>query len=585
MFNDNDSAAHIFSGFTGTAPLGVEVRLYAYLNNDATQFLDTTFSQIVFFDYEVFNASPDTIDSCIVTVYSDPDIGFPADDRIGSNSALQTIYCYNETTSDPFYGEMTPVVGFTFLEPAAVSANFYYPCRATFPECVRIDTLPKVVNLLKGLRPNGLPYFDPETSLITTFPYGGNPADSSGWINELSRDYRMLLNTRAVALPPGEAIRLRAALIVAQGRTLAEGLERYFAVTGQLRGIYAADTTHPQIRTAGGEAVTIKGRVPQGNDWGGRFLGGALDLASHYFHRSTTPQSSPNVSVQVMRRPESSALIFVPTGDGDYRLKSVTKAPVRVIREDGVLLKCAFLDNTGDGTPVTPEGLLDPILVLSVPEDEATIPQGALLSRYEAEQLYLLDLADTPQRLRGTTFEIDGAVMTTPFVELSSELSVIEAPADAYREVTLEFTNRSLFLQEAAITSDIPQGVVVSPSSFTLGPGGTRRAFLRVYGLLRAREESALKFESYSLRDSQYSVAVTVLPESQAVLGDATDDGLLGFGDLLLMVDALYRNAPLYVPLRRLDANCDGKFNLVDLMEFINLLYLSAPITCGSDLP
>ena len=194
LFNDTDTAAHGFD-IAGTLPLGVEVKLYAYTYDNTYQTYDTMMTQVVFLEYTVTNRSSEMIDSCIVTIYGDPDIGYSGDDHVGSDVETGMAYCYSEGSHDQYYGGKTPAVGICLLNDRASSTNFYYFFRRSDPPSARLDSLYKTINLVKGLQLMGEPYIDSSTMLPTKFPFSGNPIDSTGWINTQSKDYRFVINT------------------------------------------------------------------------------------------------------------------------------------------------------------------------------------------------------------------------------------------------------------------------------------------------------------------------------------------------------------------------------------------------------
>lgn len=251
IFNDADTAAHVFEGFSSGIPLRVEVKLYAHTWDNDYQFVDTMYTQIIELDYTITNRSGTEIESCIVSIFADPDIGFGRTDRIGTNAATSSAYVYDEANFDSDFGQLPPVVGIALLGTEAASANYYYPCASVFPECYNVNEFWEALSLVKGNRPNGEPYIDASTRRPTKFPYDGNPLDSSGWVSTLSRDYRFLLNTAPVDLAAGDSIKLRAALIVAKGSSSREGTQRFLQTAAMLRQLHQSDTTAPVITVDG----------------------------------------------------------------------------------------------------------------------------------------------------------------------------------------------------------------------------------------------------------------------------------------------------------------------------------------------
>lgn len=61
------------------------------------------------------------------------------------------------------------------------------------------------------------------------------------------------------------------------------------------------------------------------------------------------------------------------------------------------------------------------------------------------------------------------------------------------------------------------------------------------------------------------------------IRGDANADGKVELGDLVYLINYLYKNGPAPVPLLRGDATCDGIVNLGDVVFLINYLFKSGP--------
>ncbi len=59
--------------------------------------------------------------------------------------------------------------------------------------------------------------------------------------------------------------------------------------------------------------------------------------------------------------------------------------------------------------------------------------------------------------------------------------------------------------------------------------------------------------------------------------GDVNADGVIDLGDVLYLINYLYKNGPAPDPLETGDANCDGVIDLGDLLYLINYLYKGGP--------
>ncbi|MFH1335807.1 MAG: C25 family cysteine peptidase [Candidatus Zixiibacteriota bacterium] len=62
--------------------------------------------------------------------------------------------------------------------------------------------------------------------------------------------------------------------------------------------------------------------------------------------------------------------------------------------------------------------------------------------------------------------------------------------------------------------------------------------------------------------------------------GDVTGDGEINLGDLVFIINYLYKNGLPPDPLARGDVNCDDKIDLGDLVYLINYLYKGGPFPC-----
>jgi hypothetical protein len=583
IFADTDSTRHNFS-ISGTPPLGVEVKLYAYTYDNIYQNVDTTLSQVVFLDYTITNVSDEAIDSCIVTIYGDPDLGNSIDDRVGSDSLLSAVYCYNQSDYDSDYGRNVPVVGLFLVDRPANSANFYHSYFRSDPPAVKLDSLYKTVNLVKGHTLMGEQYVDPTTNAPTTFPYGGNPIDSSGWVNSLSKDYRFVVNTAPIRLLPHDSLQVKAALVVAQGTTVKESIRRFREIAQLARSLYAADTTKPIVSMSPPGVVEITGGQPRGRDWGGRFMSGGLDLASRYFGYGLESTDSPTVEIRFDRDHLRQAYRFRRVGTG-YRFANLASCFVTAVNaETGAPYQIAFIDKDGDGGITDVSGNLDPIIVLAISDSDK--PNAAVmtadLSAPSDYKLLALELEAIPADLQGNSITVNCRAMGLPFTQIADAIAIAQPDRDAYSETSLLFRNTTLFMQEIIVATSDPARLAVTPAQFELGTGESRNVFVHRFASDSTGNVESLTVNSYSFRNACKTISVTTTPAPILVLGDINHNEVLDLEDLLRMIRMLYREASPQIPTRQLDGNCDGVFNLSDLLVFVNALFRRVEPTCGS---
>ena len=110
VFNDNGNIHTETSGF----PIGLEIRAqaFAFATNNAL-------NNMTFYNYEIINRSTFTVMETYFGVWTDPDIGFYADDYAACDVGRGLGYVYNGDELDETvngYGENPPAVGIDFFE-------------------------------------------------------------------------------------------------------------------------------------------------------------------------------------------------------------------------------------------------------------------------------------------------------------------------------------------------------------------------------------------------------------------------------------------------------------------------------------
>jgi|GEM_PF-614143 len=65
------------------------------------------------------------------------------------------------------------------------------------------------------------------------------------------------------------------------------------------------------------------------------------------------------------------------------------------------------------------------------------------------------------------------------------------------------------------------------------------------------------------------------------IRGDVNADGIIELGDVLYLINYLYKNGPPPVPLASGDVNCDNTVDLGDVLYLINYLYKDGPSPCS----
>jgi len=76
------------------------------------------------------------------------------------------------------------------------------------------------------------------------------------------------------------------------------------------------------------------------------------------------------------------------------------------------------------------------------------------------------------------------------------------------------------------------------------------------------------------------SPATEVTTVCMRVCGDVNGDGVVDLGDVLHLINYLYKGGPAPDPLEAGDVNCDGVVDLGDVLYLINYLYKGGPPPC-----
>ena len=236
-----------------TAPLGVEVRVQAFVYGYTAATASPVLAQTSFYRYEVINRSQKTIDSTYVTMWSDSDLGGAGDDHMGTDTLRNMVFVYNADNEDSSYGVAPPAQGIQVLQGPVGLANgrdddrdgqvdeLGEEVRATSsghlinagPDGTDVPgSRERYYNLMRGLWPDGSPYYEmgagwrqPGAS-ATRFSYPGDPVAQSFWseVNndgEGGRSYsgqrKMVVSTGPFRLAPGASVTLLYAMPFGQG--------------------------------------------------------------------------------------------------------------------------------------------------------------------------------------------------------------------------------------------------------------------------------------------------------------------------------------------------------------------------------
>ncbi len=114
----NDASPILHGSGYNTAPLNIEVQLFAWAFDDST----TPLGKTVFLYYTLINKGSATISDAYIGIYVDCDLGSSNDDEMACDTTLNMTYVYNGKNVDPVYGATIPAVGLCLLQGPAVPA-------------------------------------------------------------------------------------------------------------------------------------------------------------------------------------------------------------------------------------------------------------------------------------------------------------------------------------------------------------------------------------------------------------------------------------------------------------------------------
>lgn len=225
VFNDADLAQHDVDAGS-TLPLGIEVQqtIWAFDPPGA----DSMYGKIIFLQYKLYNKGSDTIDSCFVALWSDPDLGGSGDDLVGCDTLDNLFFCYNADDDDQQYGTTPPAVGFKVLHgPAVLSPGdtAYFDGRlmpgyrnlgmTSFQKYIN-GTDPRSYqesfNYMLGLTRDGWPLPNG-----THYAVPGDPVAGTGDLDVAPADRRMMGTCGPFTFHPGDSQYVLIAMAVGQG--------------------------------------------------------------------------------------------------------------------------------------------------------------------------------------------------------------------------------------------------------------------------------------------------------------------------------------------------------------------------------
>ncbi|MBK8553870.1 MAG: T9SS type A sorting domain-containing protein [Ignavibacteria bacterium] len=173
-----------------TPPMKAEIHLYSYAKDNSGCVNNT-----IYYEWKIINKNVTQWTEMSSAIWSDADIGSGIDDKAGTDSTLNMAFAYNGTNNDIVYGSAPPAGGYVIKEATghnSQKADFAmrWVCASDCPT----DSL-QSYRVMHGLRTTGNNWINPLTNKATMYPYSGDPAASSGWLDSTQGDRYILIGS------------------------------------------------------------------------------------------------------------------------------------------------------------------------------------------------------------------------------------------------------------------------------------------------------------------------------------------------------------------------------------------------------
>ncbi|MCK4404252.1 MAG: hypothetical protein KAW02_04105, partial [candidate division Zixibacteria bacterium] len=90
-----------------------------------------------------------------------------------------------------------------------------------------------------------------------------------------------------------------------------------------------------------------------------------------------------------------------------------------------------------------------------------------------------------------------------------------------------------------------------------------------------------IAFEATSRGNPYYVDQDTLAVTVYAIRGDASNDGVIDLGDVVHLINYLFRDGPAPEVPQTGDVNCDEVIDLGDVVYLINYLFRDGPLPCA----
>jgi len=266
-FTDSYPEAHTVPN-GNTTPLRADLMRLDFSLDVPGGLADVAISQ-----FTIINRGMNVWQNTYFTIWTDDDLGYFLDDRIGCDSALNLGYTYNGNPTDPEYG-IPPAVGFLFLRGGLIytgnNNDTVYVCRnkTRVPTVGYKDQRMSVFNwydgspdpengnpwnaresyrYMSGDRRNGAPTINPLGGYRTRYMFSGDPVTNQGWVQNASADQRFMASTGPVNMNPGDTQVIVVAQLIARGTSNLNSITRLRELVPVVKSYYNSCYTNPPI--------------------------------------------------------------------------------------------------------------------------------------------------------------------------------------------------------------------------------------------------------------------------------------------------------------------------------------------------
>jgi len=590
VYNDADMSRR--DADSSPEPLFANVRQLVYAW-DKERFL----GDIVFAEFEIENVLGSALDSLFVGLYSDPDLGLPRNDLLGSDSALALIYVYSKDYDDQFEEYGFPVLGIAVMKLEKSRSDSYRQSVTataldynTFP-----NNSPQAFNRLKGLQLSGAPYIDPFTSLPTKFEFTGDPRYDVGWLDETPADKACLISAGPFRLLPQEKIKVVVAYLVAVGENRREAIANLFAMTLKARDWINWGTSGLELSVGGSGHITDIAFEPAWENWmlpvsfvgdfGGSGIGKARDFIGSTLPDTKLFSAQVNFSDTFLQK-----AYYYDFQNGDWQYMGFLPLPVSAIRSDRQTpMELIFLTENGDLcdncflysgrdpdagyrlliTATKYDGVEKNKYILSNPVAQLPALDLAYLIQFGVKPFsQVFNLRDGQKLLIEYSADSAADILTCdsiPTGAVGMEMIFASSLYSSTYDYELKFTEPDDFSPVRSLLSvptETPVPLYIRYHPIVSGP-----KICQIHCYNRDFEEFQLSPGILFLRGRAFPWPVE---------GDINLNGWLEIGDIAAYLGYLYRDYPLPQAELDLDLDDSGKIELADVVRLINLLFFSA---------